>query len=107
MSMLYIFLDCPILYRQYRRQAVSPWEGTNQDEFAHLALIGYLQTKEWICRGNLISDKHVLTSYECVSKDSNYDGVALGNVNNILYGISKIVTNEKSLSLITLDKTVR
>uniref|UniRef100_A0A336N0F4 CSON009918 protein n=1 Tax=Culicoides sonorensis TaxID=179676 RepID=A0A336N0F4_CULSO len=103
----YDFESCPQKNLQLRRRW-NEIEQQNQidDEYAHLALIGYEATKEWHCRGNLITDKHVLSSSECVNSDSKYDAVALGNVEKILYRIINVVTNDNLLSLITLDSSV-
>uniref|UniRef100_A0A336N162 CSON008418 protein n=1 Tax=Culicoides sonorensis TaxID=179676 RepID=A0A336N162_CULSO len=103
----YDFASCPQKNLQLRRRWNENKE-LNQldDEYAHLALIGYEATQEWHCRGNLITDKHVLSSSECVNSDSNYDAVALGNVEKILFRIQKTMTNENFLSLITLDSSV-
>lgn len=76
-------------------------------EITHLGLIGKAETEDWYCRGNLISDKHVLTSYQCVHQDSDYDAVAFGEDQEIVFGIAKVDFNGKSLTLITLDSVVR
>uniref|UniRef100_A0A336LIU7 CSON005864 protein n=1 Tax=Culicoides sonorensis TaxID=179676 RepID=A0A336LIU7_CULSO len=74
-------------------------------QFAHLALIGYEATNDWHCQGNLITERHVLTSNECVNRTSNYDTVALGNA-TVFHKIENIVTNEHHLALITLNTSV-
>ncbi|XP_063699751.1 uncharacterized protein LOC134830260 [Culicoides brevitarsis] len=89
--------NCPSFYLQHRQ---------GSDESSHVALIGNGKTRDWRCRGYLISDKHVLTSTECVPQKSLNDVVALRNDRGTLYGIKKVVTNEKTLSLITLNETV-
>lgn len=80
---------------------------STDSELTHLALIGYAKTGSWNCRGNLISDKHVLTNYECVDQNSKYDAVAFGADPKITFGIENVAFNGKSLTLITMDRLVK
>uniref|UniRef100_A0A336M2J9 CSON008559 protein n=1 Tax=Culicoides sonorensis TaxID=179676 RepID=A0A336M2J9_CULSO len=70
-------------------------------EFAHVALIGY-GSKGWKCIGNLISNNHILTSYECTNIDSDYTTVGLGE-RRMEYTIKSIRSLENKFSIITLN----
>lgn len=102
-------LGCPKLHRRYRRREIEEYEYfiSTDSELTHLALIGYAKTGYWYCRGNLISDKHVLTSYECFDQNSKYDSIAFGEDQEIVFGIANVAFNGKSVTLITLNRLVR
>lgn len=92
--------------REYRKPLRS-WDDDNDGVFSHLAWIGISEPKSWHCRGYLISDKHVITTYECVN-DTSLDIVALGPIETAeLFRIEKFFTHENTLTLITLDANVK
>uniref|UniRef100_A0A336KIU9 CSON008560 protein n=1 Tax=Culicoides sonorensis TaxID=179676 RepID=A0A336KIU9_CULSO len=49
----------------------------SEADFAHVALIGY-GTQDWRCIGSLISNKHILTSYDCANSNSDFTTAGLG-----------------------------
>uniref|UniRef100_A0A336JW15 CSON012546 protein n=1 Tax=Culicoides sonorensis TaxID=179676 RepID=A0A336JW15_CULSO len=105
---VYDFEDCPNLYDKLIEGDLKVYHSNwpNFPHNAYFALIGYKNSDERYCEGSLITNRHVLSSSECVNENTDYDTVILGNESSKYFDIANVVTNEKFISLITLVQNV-